>query len=156
MRIYSAGEAATSGALPIIAHKYFSDLMALASRLSMAAIFYRSGQTKVDVGMSLNDSAFMLFREEYQLPLIPPDWAAYLTTYAEHLFPLMLVLGILTRSAASAMLVMVAVIEVFVYPDSWPTHLSWAVLLVYLIGFGPGRLSLDAWYRSRRLGNVKV
>ena len=65
------------------------------------------------------------------MPLIPPELAAHLATYAEHLFPLLLVLGLFTRLSAVALLGMTAVIQIFVYPDAWPTHLSWAGLLLY-------------------------
>ena len=84
-----------------------------------------------------------LFRTEYRLPLVPPEIAAHAAAYAEHLFPLLLVLGLATRFSALALLGMTLVIEVFVYPDAWPTHLSWATLLVYLVGRGGGRLALD-------------
>jgi putative oxidoreductase len=119
------------------------DLLALASRLSIAAIFFLSGRTKVTGFLSLGDSAYELFRTEYKLPLIPPELAAHLAAYAEHLFPLLLVLGLATRLSALALLGMTLVIQVFVYPDAWPTHLSWAALLLYLAGRGAGRVSLD-------------
>ena len=119
------------------------DLLALASRLSIAAIFYLSGRTKVEGFLSITDGAFELFRSEYKLPLIPPELAAHLATYAEHLFPLLLVLGLFTRLSAIALLGMTLTIQVFVYPDAWPTHLSWAALLLYLVGRGAGALSLD-------------
>ena len=93
--------------------------------------------------LTLTDSAYELFRTEYKLPLVPPEIAAHLAAYSEHLFPLLLVLGIFTRLSALALLGMTLVIQVFVYPDAWPTHLSWAALLLYLVGRGGGRLSLD-------------
>jgi putative oxidoreductase len=74
---------------------------------------------------------------------VPPEIAAHLAAYSEHLFPLLLVLGLFTRLSALALLGMTLVIQVFVYPDAWPTHLSWAALLLYLAGRGAGRLSLD-------------
>ena len=119
------------------------DVLALVSRVSIAAIFFMSGRTKVDGLLTLTDSARELFRTEYRLPLIPPELAAYLAAYAEHLFPLLLVLGLFTRLSALALLVMTLTIQLFVYPDAWPTHLSWAALLLYLIGRGGGMLSMD-------------
>ena len=125
------------------------DLLALASRVSIAAIFFLSGRTKVEGLLTLTDSAYELFRTEYKLPLLPPELAAHLAAYAEHLFPLLLVLGLFTRFSALALLGMTLVIQVFVYPAAWPTHLSWAALLLYLVGRGGGRLALD---RVLRIG----
>lgn len=119
------------------------DLLALASRLGIAAIFFQSGQTKVNGFLMVNESAIELFRTEYKLPLLSPELAAHLAAYAEHLLPLLLVLGLMTRVSALALLGMTLVIQVFVYPDAWPTHLSWAALLLYLAGRGAGMLSLD-------------
>ena len=119
------------------------DLLALVDRFGIAAIFWLSGRTKVEGFLTLTDSAYELFRTEYKLPLIPPEIAAHLAAYAEHAFPILLVLGLFTRYAALALLGMTLVIQVFVYPDAWPTHLSWAGLLLYLVGRGGGRLSLD-------------
>ncbi len=119
------------------------DLLAVATRIGIAAIFLLSGRTKVEGFLTLTDSAHELFRTEYKLPLVPPEIAAHLAAYAEHLFPVLLVLGLFTRLSALALLGMTLVIQVFVYPDAWPTHLSWAALLLYLVGRGAGRLSLD-------------
>ena len=118
-------------------------LLLLVQRLGIAAVFFMSGRTKVDGLLTVNDTAFELFRSDYALPLVKPELAAYAATYSEHLFPLLLVLGLFTRFSATALLVMTAVIEIFVYPDAWPTHLSWAWLLLPLIALGGGKLSLD-------------
>jgi len=123
------------------------DLLALATRIGIAAIFFYSGRTKVDGWLTITDGAYELFRTEYKLPLVPPDIAAHLAAYAEHLFPLLLVLGLCTRLSALALLGMTLVIQVFVYPDAWPTHLSWAALLLYLVGRGGGAFSLDRLLR---------
>jgi len=117
--------------------------LALIDRIAIGAIFFYSGRTKVEGFMTLTESAYSLFREEYKVPLIPPEIAAHLAAYAEHFFPLLLVLGLCTRLAALALLVMTAVIQIFVYPDAWPTHLSWAGLLLYLAARGAGPVSLD-------------
>lgn len=118
-------------------------LLAIAARVAVGAIFFLSGRTKVDGFLTVNDSAYTLFREDYRVPLLPPEFAAHIATYAEHLLPVLLVLGLFTRLSALALLGMTAVIQIFVYPDAWPTHLSWAALMLYLIGRGAGPLSLD-------------
>ena len=97
----------------------------------------------MDGWLTVNDSAYTLFREEYKVPLLPPEFAAHMAAYAEHLFPLLLLLGLATRFSALALLGMTAVIQIFVYPDAWPTHLTWAVALLYLAGRGAGPISLD-------------
>ena len=119
------------------------DLLAVAARLGIGAVFFLSGRTKVDGLLTVNESAYTLFREDYKVPLLPPEFAAHMATYAEHLLPLLLVLGMATRLSALGLLGMTAVIQVFVYPNAWPTHLTWAVALLYLAGRGAGSLSLD-------------
>ena len=119
------------------------DLLALAARCGIAAVFWYSGRTKVEGWLTVSDNAVALFEDEYRLPVLPPELAAHLAAYAEHLFPLLLVLGLATRASAFALLVMTAVIQVFVYPLAWPTHLLWATALLYLVGRGGGRLSAD-------------
>lgn len=118
-------------------------LLALVARAGVAAIFFLSGRTKVDGLLHIKDSTYVLFMTDYRLPLVPPAVAAHAATYSEHLFPLLLALGLFTRFAAGALLVMTLVIEIFVYPDAWPTHLSWAGLMLFLIARGGGRISLD-------------
>ena len=118
-------------------------LLALVDRIAIGAIFFLSGRTKVEGFLHVTDGAYTLFREEYKVPLIPPEIAAHIAAYAEHLFPILLVLGLFTRLSALALLGMTLVIQVFVYPDAWPTHLSWAGLLLYLAGRGAGPVSLD-------------
>lgn len=125
-------------------HKLLTeDLLALVARLGVAAVFFQSGRTKVDGILHITDGTYSLFESEYHVPLLPPVVAAHAATYAEHLFSILLVLGLFTRVSALAFLGMTAVIEIFVYPDAWPTHLSWAGLLLFLIARGGGRFSLD-------------
>jgi putative oxidoreductase len=119
------------------------NLIALASRIAIAAIFFYSARTKVDGLLTIKDTTFVLFEEDYKVPLLPPEFSAHMATYAEHLFPILLVLGLLTRLSAAALLGMTAVIQIFVYPDAWPTHLTWAVPMLYLIGRGGGTWSGD-------------
>lgn len=121
------------------------DLLAVAARLGVAAVFFQSGRTKVEGLLTVTEGAVELFRTEYRLPLLAPELAAHLAAYAEHLLPLLLVLGLGTRLAALGLLGMTLVIQLFVYPLAWPTHLTWAASLLYLVGRGPGPLSLDRW-----------
>jgi putative oxidoreductase len=120
------------------------DVLALAARFGIAGVFWLSGRTKVEGWLTVSDNAVALFADEYRLPLLPPELGAHLAAYAEHLFPVLLVLGLFTRASALALLGMTAVIQIFVYPDAWPTHLVWATALLYLAGRGAGRVSLDA------------
>ncbi|MDP3802382.1 DoxX family protein [Brevundimonas sp.] len=122
-------------------------LVALALRLGIAAPFFMSGRAKVDGLLTLNETTFFLFREDFRLPLLPPDLVAYMATYAEHLFPLLIVLGLGTRVSALALLTMTLVIQIFVVPTGWPTHLLWLGPLLYLLANGPGRFSLDRLFR---------
>ena len=116
--------------------------IALAARIFPAAVFWQSGATKV-AGWHLKPSAIALFQNEYQLPLIDPTIAAYVSAFSEHIFPILLVIGLATRFSALALLFMTALIETFVYPDAWPTHGVWAACFLVVIARGPGSLSLD-------------
>ena len=131
-------------------------LIALLGRFSIAAIFWKSGQTKIQgfaidivsgeyaFGIPrLSDSAVGLFRSEYRLPLMPPELAAPMAAFAEHLFPLLILIGLATRFSAGALLAMTLTIQLFVYPDAWPTHGVWATVLIFLMAKGPGVFSLD-------------
>lgn len=131
-------------------------LIAFVARFSIAATFWKSGQTKVEVFAidiversfslgwpSLSASTVDLFRDEYRLPLIPPELAAPMAAFAEHLFPVLILLGFATRLSATALLVMTMVIQLFVYPDAYATHGTWAAVLLYLMLRGPGRFSVD-------------
>lgn len=124
-------------------------LLALCARLALGAIFFQSGRTKVEGFLTVTEGAYTLFREEYKVPLVPPELAAHLAAYAEHFLPLLLVLGLFTRLSALGLLGMTAVIQVFVYPDAWPTHLTWASVALYIAGRGGGPLALDHALRIR-------
>jgi putative oxidoreductase len=118
-------------------------VLLLVARLGVAGVFFMSGRTKVDGILHITDSTYTLFETDYHLPLVPPHIAAHMATYSEHLFPILLVLGLFSRVGALGLLGMTTVIEVFVYPDAWPTHLSWAGLLLPILCRGGGRFSLD-------------
>jgi len=124
-----------------------ADLIGLIVRFAAAAVFFLSGRTKVEGLLTITDGTYGLFAEEYRVPLIPSDLAAHLATYAEHLFPVLIVLGLFTRLSALGLLAMTLVIQLFVYPNGWPTHLLWAACLLYLIRFGAGDWSLDRLLR---------
>jgi putative oxidoreductase len=119
------------------------DFLLLIARQGIAGVFFLSGRTKVEGLLTVSDSAVYLFETEYSLPLLSPVVAAHAATYAEHLLPLLLVLGLFTRLSALGLLLMTAVIQIFIYPDAWPTHLSWTAILLPLIARGSGRWSLD-------------
>ena len=125
------------------ANLFPESLLLLTARLGAAAVFLASGRTKVQGLLTITDSTYQLFESEYRLPLISPWLAAHLATYSEHFFSLLLVLGLFTRIGALALLGMTAVIEIFVYPDAWPTHLSWAGLMLPIFARGAGAVSLD-------------
>lgn len=139
-----------------------NSLLAFLARFSLAAVFWKSGQTKIQ-GLSidlvsrdftlgwprLSDSVVALFKDEYHLPLVSPEVAAPLAAFAEHLFPAMILLGLATRLSALALLGMTMTIQLFVYPDAYPTHGTWAAVLLYLMAHGPGKLSLDHWIARR-------
>jgi putative oxidoreductase len=137
---FSGLASVASGVLP-------SSLLLLVARLGIASIFFYSGRTKVEGFLTITDSARDLFETEYRLPLLSAELAVHLATWAEHLLPVLLVLGLFTRCAALGLFAMTLVIEIFVYPDAWPTHLSWAAILLPLIAYGAGRLSLDRTLR---------
>jgi putative oxidoreductase len=122
-------------------------VMLLFVRVSLAGIFWRSGRTKVDEGswLSVSDTAIFLFEEEYSRVPLPAEFAAYLATYSEHLFPVLLVIGLFTRLSALALLGMTMVIQIFVYPEAWwSVHMIWAALALVLIVRGGGKLGVDA------------
>jgi len=131
-------------------------LIALIGRFAVAGVFWRSGQTKVE-GLSidlvegnfqlgwprLSANAVDLFREEFQLPVLPPELGALLAATGEHLLPLLLLVGLGTRFAALGLLVMTLVIQLLVYPGAWAVHGTWAAVLLWLMMRGAGAVSLD-------------
>lgn len=130
--------------------------IALLARFSIAAVFWKSGQTKIE-GLSidivdgtfhfgwphLSGSAVALFRDEYKVPLLSPELAASLAAVAEHVLPVLLLIGLATRFSALGLIVMTAVIQIFVYPGAYPTHGVLGAVLLYLVARGPGGVSID-------------
>lgn len=122
-------------------------LIALVARIAVADVFWRSGQTKVD-GWHITETTFDLFREEYRVPLLPPEIAAYLAAIQEHLFSVLLLIGLASRLSALGLLAMTAVIQIFVYPANYPDHLLWAAALLLIVARGPGAISIDHWLKK--------
>jgi putative oxidoreductase len=122
-------------------------LLAIPARLAVADVFWSSAQTK----LANWDATLQLFEDDYKVPLLPPDVAAHLGASIELTTPILLVLGLFTRGAALVLLGMTTIIEVFVYPQAWPTHIQWFAMLVFLFFRGPGKISLD-YLIQRRFG----
>jgi putative oxidoreductase len=122
----------------------------LAMRGGLAGIFWSSARTKVEGFLTVSENTFYLFEEDYRLPLLDPEIAAYLATYAEHLLPLLLILGLGTRLAAFGLFVMTLTIQIFVYPDAFvSTHFGWFALALGVMAYGPGKLSIDNMLASK-------
>lgn len=121
-------------------------VMLLLVRLALAGVFWRSGRSKVVEGswLEISDTTRFLFETDYSGVPLPPDLAAQMATYAEHMFPILLVLGLATRFSALALLGMTLVIQLFVYPDAWwQVHVLWTALAAVLIVRGGGTISVD-------------
>lgn len=131
-------------------------LIAFLARFSIAAVFWKSGQTKVEnfaidlisgtfqLGVPhLAASTVPLFQSEYRVPLLSPEVAAHLSAFAEHFFPALILVGFATRFSALALIGMTLTIQLFVYPEAYPTHGTWITILLLLVAKGPGCLSID-------------
>jgi putative oxidoreductase len=134
------------GLFSVIPH----DVIALIARISVSAVFWQSGQTKLD-GWHVSSNAVYLFQNEYKVPLIDPWVAAHVAAFSEFFFPVLLVVGLASRFSALALLGMTLVIEIFIYPEAWPTHGTWAACFLLVIARGPGLFSLDHLI-ARKLG----
>jgi len=123
-------------------------LIALVARAATAVVFWRSGSVKLDDWAG----TLSLFESEYKVPLIPPHAAAYMAAGMELGGAVLMVAGLGTRAVALAYLGMIAVIQIFVYPNAWPTHIQWVAFLLLLLARGPGKWSLDTlierWLRA--------
>jgi putative oxidoreductase len=124
-------------------------VLALPLRLAVATVFWNSAMAK----LANWDTTISLFTDDYQVPLLPPELAAYVALTIELTTPVLLVLGLFTRAAALVLLGMTAVIEIFVYPQAWPTHIQWAAMLLILLCRGAGAVSIDQllWRRFGKL-----
>src|SRR5712675_1489622 len=120
-------------------------LLAVPLRFAIETVFWNSAMTK----LANWNTAVELFVEEYKVPLLPPELAAYMAVSIELTTPVLLVLGLATRAASLVLLGMTAVIEVLVYPQAWPTHIQWAAMLFVLLCRGAGDFSLDHLARRR-------
>ena len=130
-----------------VSSRWFEGVALLVTRVALAGIFWRSGRSKVEEGtlLSISDTTRFLFESEYSKVPIPPDIAAPMATYAEHFFPILLVLGLATRLSALALLGMTLVIQLFVYPEAWwSVHVVWFAMALVLIARGGGAFSADA------------
>ncbi len=126
--------------------------VSLLTRFAVASAFWRSVQTKISgwelFGQSwkfwnVSESTLLLVEHEYTVPLLPVKLAAYLATYGEFFLSIAIVFGLLTRLSAAGLLIMTAVIQFFVYPDEWNVHIFCAAVLLYLIKYGGGAISID-------------
>lgn len=140
----------------IIASRLAEGVALLLARIALAGIFWRSGRSKVTEGrlFEISDSTRYLFENDYAAVPLPAEIAAPLATLGEHLFPVLLVIGLATRLSAAGLLAMTLVIQIFVYPQAWwTTHMLWAALAAVLIVRGGGVLSLDTpigYWRQKR------
>jgi putative oxidoreductase len=117
--------------------------------LLSATVFWNSAMTK----LTNWETTVSLFTDDYKVPLLPPELAAYMALTIELTAPVLLVLGLFTRFSALVLLGMTAVIEIFVYPQAWPTHLQWVAMLLVLLARGAGTMSIDHWL-WRRFGKM--
>lgn len=126
-------------------------LIALIGRLAIGLTFWNSGRTKVE-GWNIfhvSDKTLFLFREEYRLPYLPPDVAALMAQVAEHVLSALIIIGLATRFSAFGLFIMTLVIEIFVYPNAYVLHGTWAAVLLMLVKYGPGSVSVDYWLYRR-------
>ncbi|MFZ6648105.1 DoxX family protein [Undibacterium sp. TJN25] len=128
-------------------------LIALALRLFVGWQFFKAGMVKIGDW----NGTLSLFREEYTVPLLPPDFAAVMGAGGELVFPVLLFVGLFSRPAALG-LFFVNAMAVISYPQLWKfecpaainDHMYWGILLLVLMAFGPGKLSLDSWIGRQR------
>ena len=115
-------------------------------RLAIAGVFFKAGLLKV---MSW-ETTVALFRDEYKVPVLPPELAALLASSVELGCSTLLVLGLAARVATLPLLGMILTIQLFVYPEAWPEHLVWGSILAFLLTRGAGQISLDRRFGLER------
>lgn len=137
IQFYDQAIAAISGRIP-------DGLLLVLVRIALAGIFWRSARTKVEEGtwFTISDTTTLLFENEYGMPF--PKITGMIAAYAEHILPMLIVLGLFTRIGATGLLIMTLVIQFFVYPEAWwSVHVIWCALALTLILKGGGTFSLD-------------
>ena len=144
-------------AVGMVTSKFAEGIMLLFVRVALAGIFWRSARTKVEEGslLEVSENALFQFSEEpfNNVPILNGDLGAYVTTYAEHFLPILIVLGLFTRIGATGLLIMTMVIQLFVFTEGavwWQTHILWVALALTLIVRGGGIFSLDALLTRKR------
>jgi putative oxidoreductase len=115
-------------------------LLQLLMRFSIFWVFWRSGSLKA----ANMEQAIVLFREEYKVPILPPEIAAWMATIVELGAPCLILAGLFTRLATLPLIGMTLVIQFLVYWNDYPSHLLWLAILVFILTRGPGPISLDA------------
>ncbi|MGB0920738.1 MAG: DoxX family protein [Alphaproteobacteria bacterium] len=140
-----------TGAIRALESTLMVSLALLATRIAVGLVFWRSGQTKVDSDFNVTDTTVLLFKYEYAVPVLEPKVAAIMASYAEHALPILLWLGLGARIGATGLLVMTAVIQFFVFSNSWPEHMLWAAMLAVILTKGPGLFSIDHFIRKREM-----
>jgi putative oxidoreductase len=122
-----------------VARRFPDSVLLAMGRVAIAGVFWNSAMSK----LASWDSTLALFRDEYRVPVLPTELAAVMGTGAELIGAVLLFFGLGARFAALALLGVTAVIQIFVYPESWVHHLQWATILLLVLVKGAGRLSLD-------------
>ncbi len=125
-------------------------ILQLLFRVSIGLVFWYSGLTKI----ASWPTTILLFRDEYAVPLLPPELAATFATAVELTCPVLLLFGFATRLATLPLIGMTLVIQTFVYPESWSVHLMWIAILLFILTRGPGALSIDHWVARSIRPNV--
>ncbi len=140
--------------LALLDSRVFNGLALLVVRLALAAQFWRSARTKVEEGswLTINPITYDLFRDEYHMPA--PEITGTIATYAEHMLPILVMLGLATRFGATGLFVMTGVIQLFVYPEAfWNPHVMWFGLALILVARGGGLFALDRLFDRRLAPN---
>ena len=138
-----------------LSSKLPESIMLIFVRIALGGVFWFSGRSKVEEGslFTISENTLYQFADEpfNHVPILSADLAAYLAFYAEHLFPILLLLGLFTRASALALLGMTLVIQIFVFPEAWwQVHIIWVSLALVLITRGAGLFSFDHMLSRRR------
>ena len=115
-------------------------ILVIPMRVAAFSVFWRSGSVKLDDWAG----TLSLFADEYKVPLLPPEFAAYMATTMELGCSTLILLGLATRFAGLGLIGMIATIQIFVYPMAWPDHIQWLAFLLPILIWGPGRFALDS------------